>query len=131
MNHWAGQYVGLPWQAGAQGPEAFDCWALVRHVLAQHFGIAVPPVEVDAFDLRAVVRTFSDHDEHARWRQVDSARNGDVILFGRSRIKPPVHCGVAVDGGVLHALQGLGVIYQPLTDVRRQWGRVDFYRLRA
>lgn len=42
--HWAARYIGLPWALGALGPNAFDCWGLVRHVELQHFGRALPPL---------------------------------------------------------------------------------------
>ncbi len=27
------KYIGLPWIAGASGPDTFDCWGFVRYVL--------------------------------------------------------------------------------------------------
>jgi len=128
VNHWAASYVGLPWVNGGQGPQAFDCWGLVRHVERQHFGIELPIISVEAADLRAVMAAFDGHAERAHWRLVDFPRDGDAVLLGRGRKKHAVHCGVVVAGSVLHALQGAGVICQSIREIRRQWGRFEFYR---
>lgn len=30
MTHFACKYIGLPWVAGVQAPNEFDCWGMVR-----------------------------------------------------------------------------------------------------
>jgi cell wall-associated NlpC family hydrolase len=38
MTHWAAPLIGKPWQAGQDGPHAFDCRGLVRHVYRTRLG---------------------------------------------------------------------------------------------
>jgi cell wall-associated NlpC family hydrolase len=38
MTHWAAHLIGKPWQAGQDGPHAFDCRGLVRHVYRTRLG---------------------------------------------------------------------------------------------
>ena len=45
--HWAEDLIGCPWVAGGRGPDAFDCWGLVRWCWGRHFGIEVPEIPVD------------------------------------------------------------------------------------
>ena len=47
MRSWAAAYVGRPWAPGADGPLAFNCWGLVRHVFKTREGIDLPLVAVD------------------------------------------------------------------------------------
>lgn len=47
MTHFACKYIGLPWVAGAQGPDEFDCWGMVRWILKHEYGIDVPAVNVN------------------------------------------------------------------------------------
>lgn len=128
--HWAERYIGLPWVKGAQGPEAFDCWGLVRHVQRVHFGIEIPEIAVDADDLRACIRAFTGHAERARWAAVAAPRPGDGVLLAHAR--HPVHAGVWLEpdgGGVLHAVRGAGVIYSSPSALRLSgWTRIEFYR---
>lgn len=130
MKHWAEQYLGLPWQSGAQGPQAFDCWALVRHVHRAHFGRELPVVDVDAANLAAVRATFAATPIFQLWRQVEQPAEGDAVVMHKGSAADHVGVWVEVDGGrVLHAAQGAGVVATPLAALRRLgWGRVSFWR---
>ena len=132
--HWAEDLIGRPWVAGGRGPDAFDCWGLVRWCWRTHFGIEVPEIPVDAANVRAVLSSFRDHPERQRWRRVERAgeqpREGDAVLMRQSR--HPVHVGIwlAVDGGgVLHAARDIGVVFQNARDLATHGWRIEgFYR---
>ena len=107
--------IGLPWIAGARGPDAYDCWGLFLAVQRQHFGRELPEIPVDALDLRAVLDAFTAHPERQRWQPVSAAEEGDAVLMRQAR--DPVHIGVWLDidgGGVLHAVRHAGVVFQTL-----------------
>jgi hypothetical protein len=131
---WAAQYIGLPWVAGARGPDAYDCWGLFLAVQRCHFARDLPEIPVNADDLRAVLGAFRDHPERQRWQNVaytkDHAQEGDAVLLRQSR--HPVHVGVWLDvdgGGVLHAVKDAGVVYQKLPELLLHGWRVEgFYR---
>lgn len=124
-DHWARNYVGTPWAREA------TCWDFFRRVQADVFGIAVPEIHTEAFDVRHLARIFAAHPERARWRPVaiEGRREGDGLLMA-SRGKP-WHVGIwtEVDGGrVLHCPEG-GAVLQRLADVRRcGWPVIEFYR---
>lgn len=107
---WATEYIGIPWEAGAQGPETFDCWGFFRMVQRAHFGIDVPLVLApDYDDPTALVNLFREHGENARWEVVDAPKHGDGVI-----IRKPFHVGIYLDadgGGVLHCVRGVGVIF--------------------
>ena len=124
--------IGLPWIAGARGPEAYDCWGLFLAVQRQHFGRDLPEIPVDALDLRAVLDAFIAHPERQRWQPVSAAEEGDAVLMRQSRY--PVHIGVwlAIDGGgVLHAVRHAGVVFQTLAALDAHGWRIEgYYRFR-
>ena len=125
-DHWAEHLIGRPWAAGGRGPDAFDCWGLVRWCWREHFAIEVPEIPVDAADLRAVLTGFRDHPERRRWQAVEHAREGDAVLMRQSR--HPVHVGLwlAVDGGgVLHAGRDIGVVFQIPVDLSAHGWRIE------
>lgn len=124
--------IGLPWLAGARGPEAYDCWGLFLAVQRQHFGRDLPQIPIDALNLRAVLDAFHGHPERQRWQPVRTAEEGDAVLMRQSRY--PVHIGVWLDidgGGVLHAVRHAGVVFQTLAALDAHGWRIEgYYRFR-
>lgn len=128
--HWAEQLIGRPYRAGGQDPNAFDCWGLVRWVMARRFQRELPAIPVEPDDLRAVLLAFRDHPERQHWTAVQEPDEGDCVLLRQSR--HPIHVGVwlGVDGGgVLHAVEGNGVVFQRVRDLMNAGWRIEgFYR---
>ena len=129
--HWAISYIGLPWEAGAQGPSSYDCWGFFRKVQAQHFGIDVPLVIAPDYDDPTVlVSLFRTHEENQRWACVTQPRHGDAVI-----IHKPFHIGIWLDvdgGGVLHCMRGAGVVFTHEAAWRLSGlGRREYRRLLA
>lgn len=130
MNHWALSYIGLPWKYGASGPEEYDCWGFVREIQRSHFQLELPEIDYGP-DWHTAADNLDRHPEKRNWVQVVDPSEGDVVMLARSRL--PVHIGVYITAnaqpGVLHCLQGTGVIFQPLATMRMSgWGSLKFYR---
>lgn len=126
--HWAARYIGEPWVANSH-----DCWAFVRRVYADRFGIDVPPVDVDACSRMACSRAFAGHPEREHWALVDSPSEGDAVLMGKS--ERAAHVGVWVEAGagsVLHCVQGAGVVLSTRASLKSSgWRILGFYRRAA
>jgi len=122
--------VGLPWQSGAQGPDAYDCWGLARDCQRVLFGRELPLAAVDAHSAHAVVTALLGHAERARWAAVDVPAAGDLVEMRRRDL--PHHIGVWLDpdgGGVLHAARSYGVAFErPLQLACAGFGAPRFYR---
>jgi len=119
MMHWAFNYLGLPWVSGHAGPDSFDCWGLVRYVQKNHFNLDLPSIVVEADNIRAVVKEFTGNDELKNWIKVESPLNGDCLLLSQN--KEPTHVGIWLDvdsGGLLHAVQGAGVVFSSKSNLR-------------
>lgn len=117
--HWAIEYIGKEWVSGANGPDAFDCWGLVRYIQKIQFQRELPIINVDADDIRAVVKAFTTHDELTKWTLQDSALNGDCVLMSQGH--EPTHVGIWIDvdgGGILHAVKGAGVVFSNAASLR-------------
>ncbi len=88
MTHWAAQFVGRPWT-----PE-FNCWALVREVVALHWGHDLPPLAVGLEDSQFV--PIMQAASVAGWRPADGPpRDGDIAV-GRL-LSGKRHVGVMID----------------------------------
>ena len=104
-------YLGKPWQAGAVGPDAFDCWGLVRAVYWRELGVDLPSVEVDAYRALAVRRAFDMPVARDRWQALDRPHPFAAVLM--SQASRPHHVGVWLPdngGSVLHSVEGAGVV---------------------
>lgn len=127
--HWAFQYIGTPWQSGAQGPHAYDCWGFFRHIQLQHFHVAVPVIDVDANNLKASVAAFTQHVERDHWLRAPVPFEGCAVLMAHA--KYPSHVGVYLQvdgGGVLHCVRGEGVVFSTLTSLQLAgWSKLEFY----
>lgn len=122
MTHWAAQYIGTPWVAGES-----DCWHFARRVWRERFGVEVPAVPVDVGNPFTARRVLRDHVERAEWMQVDTPSEGDGVMMAKgARV---CHVGIWVNGGVLHSVEGAGVVWT--VDVRRLGYRVAGYYRRV
>lgn len=131
MTHWASSFIGLPYETGGQGPDAFDCWGFFRYVQDRHYGRELPEVGLVPASLRAQVQEFEGNPERQHWHQVERPQEGDAVLMARRRM--PVHIGVWITangtGGVLHCMQGPGVVFMSPAGLRGAgWGRLTYYR---
>lgn len=123
---WVAPYIGLPWEMGAAGPDAFDCWSFFRLVQDIGFGRTIPHIPLaivgdgyQADGLQRAAHTMFD----SGWRSVgpsDKLRDGDAVV-----VRNPLHVGTWLHykgGCVLHCVQGIGVV---LTQ-DRQWATSGF-----
>ena len=130
MSHWAADYIGLPWEYGKEGPEAFDCWGFVRAVQRDRFGVDMPAVPAPESWAHAHA-LIEQHDERRNWERVREPREGDLVLMARNRL--PVHIGVLIGAngklGVLHCVQPSGVVFNTVQSLAScGWGALTYYR---
>jgi cell wall-associated NlpC family hydrolase len=101
------QLVGKRYELGADGPDAFDCRGLLLHCQRTYFGHALPNLPFGQ-DMR---KLFAEKLDSGIWEQVDRPVHGDGVIL-RGGDHPHVGIWLTCDGaGVLHALEGVGVIW--------------------
>lgn len=128
--YWAGHYIGLPFAEHGRDAQGVDCWGLVRLVLSEQFGIAVPSYAREYANTRAqdelgrLVRC-----EAKSWQAIEPGQEklGDVVVL---RLRgQPAHVGMVLgDQTMLHIEQFINSAIERY--VSRRWaGRVEgFYR---
>jgi len=97
---WCAQYVGIPFVDKGRTRAGCDCWGLVRLVLAEQFGIALPDYAdayIDAHD-HASVADAVQAGLREGWTEIDHAREtprcGDLLVIKIAA--RPWHCGLMV-----------------------------------
>lgn len=133
----AASLIGLPWQEGADGPDAFNCWGLVKHWVRQVHGMDLGQVEIAAAGcqhraMAAAVRTG--------WQQVNDAPHEHDIALLRNPSDGGRHVGVLLHAnhrlGLLHC-EGApgkpdpGVLWEPLADALQRYTGLELWRLVA
>lgn len=126
--HWPARYIGEPWVAGEN-----DCWSFARRVWREVFGLEVPAVDLEHYRPRAIVRALASHPERAHWCALERPCEGAGVLMSTATL--PCHVGIwcaADGGGVLHCLEGPGVVYtRPAALTAHGWRVLGYYARRA
>ena len=105
-----------------------NCWHHVRNVRADA-GLDTP--EFDCVDVGGISSTFeAGHSDSKGLAQAYEPRNFDAVLMASSKRGRLVwHSGVYCDGQVSHCDRwAKQVIMEPLSEIRRQYERVEFWR---
>jgi hypothetical protein len=129
--------IGRPYRPGADGPEAFDCYGVVRHVRMHCLDDALPLIvrPVDEAPCRqAIARTLLKHPTKEQWKMHEVAEEWDVVLMGNVDQRP-FHMGICVrvkgQFAVLHA-EAAPVNRVILDDLPalslKGFNRLEFYR---
>lgn len=109
--------IGVPFEYGARGPGAFDCWGLVMEMYRRAHGRDLPdfrsPTEQERM---AVMGAMQMADP--RWKEVPR-QAGAVAAIRIGRLVS--HCGFLLNEHTLiHAWQNSGGVTAPRTD---EWER--------
>ena len=136
MNHWAAPLIGKRWKSGAEGPETFDCWGLVRWVQREQRGIVLPALSIGQIQTPEQLQGLYDLVRRSNWHDMPDGspeKEFDIVLT-RSREGP--HVGVVIDVDrqlrVLHAVGNNerpgAVVHSEMRELRENWGRVKLWR---
>jgi cell wall-associated NlpC family hydrolase len=108
--------IGAPFVTGGRGPDSFDCYGLVMHLLREHHGIAIPDFKSSA-DQTVIMAKFAAGVQ--AWREVPPMA-GAVALFRIGRHIS--HCGYLLDSTqMVHTWeQSGGVVIERLDPWRRR-----------
>ncbi len=133
MTHWAMEYIGKPWESGASGPDAYDCWGLVRAVYRDRLGIDLPIVDVDAHSVLAVRRALDRNPERSHWEEITALEHMAAVDLGLGVKSHHVGIWLADSGvnGLLHCVEGQGVVFQSLSSLKMHgWNILSVNRRR-
>lgn len=127
-SHDANFLIGLPYEEGSFGPDTFNCWGLLYYVQQNYFKIQMPMAPLG--DAQACKELFNTKLSTGDWVRLEQPLHGCGALM-RGGETP--HVGIYLDidgGGILHAMEGVGVIWTPVYKLRSlSFGRTQYYRL--
>lgn len=105
------------------------CWHLAVDVLATELGLQLADYTPDGKGSLAVAHAFrlALHNGEHGCAKVECPQNLDIVLLSRKSGSDPQHCGVWVDGRVLHAMPGL-VVWEPLVGLQDRFRHIEYWR---
>jgi cell wall-associated NlpC family hydrolase len=118
--HWAAKYVGMKHVPGGRGPEAVDCWGLLRMAYRDRFGIELP--ELPGVTVGSLYQSVAVvQREFPSWEEVGEPFDGAAVAM--SQRKAIHHVGIYVqtpqDGGrILHCWDSYNVIVDTVARIR-------------
>ena len=76
---------------------------------------------------KEIVDSFIEATSSLDWVKIDKPEEGCAVAL--SKRKHIHHIGVWVSGGCLHSVEGLGVVFNTINDLKRNgYTRIEFYR---
>ncbi len=113
--------INQPWARDGR-----HCWRLVIEVQRDLFGRELPvvmdvaPVGIEGRRLKP--RLFAEHDERARWREIETPVHSAVVLMRCAHASPDaiIHAGVCLALpaiGILHCDHPQGVTFDTLLEL--------------
>lgn len=110
MTHWAESYYAHTWSADGEGPDTWNCWTFVKHLLSTHYGVDPSDFDVDVSNIYDCARNTREGMTRPEWTQIKEPRDGCVVVMGQGL--QPTHVGLWVGdhaGVTLHCQRGIGV----------------------
>lgn len=122
--------LGTPYQLGAQGPGAFDCYSLSRLLQRELFGRDMPAFAMPGTAGRsALAAAIAAHPERRRWQEVERPVDGALVTMARNECGYHLGTWLKEDGGlIVHTLERCGVVADtPATLEAIGWRRLRFH----
>lgn len=106
--------IGIPYETGGRGPNCYDCYGLIKHILNKD-GIEIPDY-LSPDDAKKVVAIF--HSELRLWEETELA-HGSILLF---RVPGNFHVGYFLeDDQFIHTWKDSGgVVIERLSEWKRR-----------
>lgn len=104
------------------------CWALVADVYAHELGLGVDAFTADSDSIRAIAAAFrlAMHANPNGFEQIAYPIQHCIVLMGTSKRMGAHHCGVYIDGRVLHAIDSC-TQYQDMSVIRDSYALIEFW----
>lgn len=131
VESWVTEYIGLPFKVKGRDAKGVDCYGLVRLVLSERYGKALPSFSDGYTDMedRALLACLVDaHKPMINAERVVEPIPGDVVVIKYCGY--PCHLGLYVGGGMmLHVEAGKNAALDRLDSYRMKNRIEGYYRV--
>jgi len=122
-------YLNCKWEAGANGPDKYDCHHLVIEIKKKFYNQQLPSVEVNANNLFSVIKAIKKNKVWNDFVKLDKPEDGCIVkMFSAEQ---PNHIGIYIkmdSGGVLHCSQRWNVSFDSVFNLRKVFSNIEFWK---
>lgn len=122
---WLNDYIGIPYVPYGRDFEGVDCYGLVK-LIKHDGGYELPDWQEMPPDLKGRADAIASVVCSGTWTPVETPEEGDFVVCYRTTAAH--HLGLYFAGGVIHAHEGTGVVFEPLSRFAEKFGRVEYGR---
>lgn len=122
--NWLNDYIGLEYVWGGRDWQGVDCYGLCKMVYKDLYGLELPDWAMDRVDIPTRVELIAQAVTSGSFTETNDPKDGDFVVCYRT--KAAHHLGLVFAGGILHAQEGSGVMYEPISRFVPRFTRVVF-----
>jgi cell wall-associated NlpC family hydrolase len=121
---WLNRFIGRKYVYGGRSIDGMDCYGLLVIIFKERYSIDLPDWLVDEIDLKGRSNQISDVVCSGKWTEMEEPADGDIAVCSRTKLAH--HIGLFFGGGIIHASEGLGVVYQPRAQFEANYVKVVY-----
>ena len=121
---WINQYIGIPYEPGGRSKDGVDCYGLVKLVYCDQYGELLPDWATQDMSLKVMGKEISGVVDGGDFEYRDAPMDGDFVICYRTRSAH--HIGLYYAGSVLHCIDGIGAVFEPLSRFKRNYTKVVY-----
>ena len=121
---WLNTYIGTPYEFGGRSHKGVDCYGLVKLLFSEQYDETLPDWTLDRIDLRGRAETIDEVVTSGDFEELDEPIEGCFVICFRTRCAH--HIGLYYGGCVLHAVDGVGVVFEPLHRFKQAYPNLKF-----
>lgn len=120
------QYIGIPYVPYGRDTKGCDCYGLVRYVLMQEKGVVLPEYD-SSYVLGKDISILKTEPLLVGDKQ-EKPCDFDIVLLYKKDV--PIHMGIYLQNGVLHASEKYGSIYEKMVSpFLKRFTKKEYYRV--
>lgn len=125
---WVTNYLGKPWENGARGPNAFDCWGLVydvyKNVLNKQLPIHPGADAKNRFKVNSLICLHK-----TSYIQLQEPEDFCIVLMYQNKVSH--HVGLYIEKHILHSQDGVGVTASTIPNLTSStFRRFEYFKVK-
>jgi len=101
-----------------------DCYGLCKLIYGAQYGLVLPDWVTDVIDLRVRAEEFDKAVCSGEFTKKDEPDDSDFVVCYRTKMA--YHMGLFYAGGVVHCVDGIGSVYEPLPRFKQRFNKLIF-----
>ena len=122
---WVNDYIGIPYKFGGRDFSGVDCYGLCCLIYKEEYGEQLPDwLFADERDLKEIIERLEEQMDSEAFQPIEQPIDGCFAICYRTRAAH--HMGLYLYGGIIHAHDPTGSIFQTRSMFEREHSNVVY-----